>query len=185
MFLVRICAHGAKPVPGAWIRARCSGKKPPCAGVIDLSPGTALINLMYIPESSMASKALAGLDQTRRDFVNHLADRLCVLPPESLEDGKQVRSQMMLELQDRFSPEEAARISFTSADLIVSIALSIVNERHEASRRAKRLSMAVNVAVAVVAAVAVIAIILFFTQESPKPAKAEAKGETKAVAPTK
>ncbi|MEY4445856.1 MAG: hypothetical protein RL444_969 [Verrucomicrobiota bacterium] len=140
---------------------------------------------MYIPESSMASKALAGLDQTRRDFVNHLADRLCVLPPESLEDGKQVRSQMMLELQDRFSPEEAARISFTSADLIVSIALSIVNERHAAARRAKRLSMAVNVAVGVVAAVAVIAIILFFTQESPKPAKAEAKGETKAVAPTK
>ncbi len=153
--------------------------------MIDLSPGTALINLMYIPESSMASKALAGLDQTRRDFVNHLADRLCVLPPESLEDGKQVRSQMMLELQDRFSPEEAARISFTSADLIVSIALSIVNERHAAARRAKRLSMAVNVAVGVVAAVAVIAIILFFTQESPKPAKAEAKGETKAVAPTK
>ncbi len=140
---------------------------------------------MYIPESSMASQALAGLDQTRRDFVNHLADRLCVLPPESLEDGKQVRSQMMLELQDRFSPEEAARISFTSADLIVSIALSIVNERHAAARRAKRLSMAVNVAVGVVAAVAVIAIILFFTQESPKPAKAEAKGETKAVAPTK
>jgi hypothetical protein len=38
---------------------------------------------------------------------------------------------MMLELQDRFSPEDAARISFTSADLIVSIALSIVNERQE------------------------------------------------------
>ncbi len=140
---------------------------------------------MYIPESSMASKALAGLDQTRRDFVNHLADRLCVLPPEALEDSKQVRSQMMLELQDRFSPEDAARISFTSADLIVSIALSIVNERHEAARRAKRLSLGVNVAVGVVVSVALIAIILFFTQETPKPAKAETKAETKAAAPVK
>jgi len=153
--------------------------------VIDLSPGTALINLMYIPESSMASKALAGLDQTRRDFVNHLADRLCVLPPESLEDGKQVRSQMMLELQDRFSPEEAARISFTSADLIVSIALSIVNERHEAARRAKRLSLAVSVVIGVVVSVAVIAVFLFLTQEPPKPVKVEIRAEPKAAAPVR
>jgi|694.fasta_scaffold55246_2 hypothetical protein len=140
---------------------------------------------MYIPESSMASKALAGLDQTRRDFVNHLADRLCVLPPESLEDGKQVRSQMMLELQDRFSPEEAARISFTSADLIVSIALSIVNERHEAARRAKRLSLAVSVVIGVVVSVAVIAVFLFLTQEPPKPVKVEIRAEPKAAAPVR
>ena len=150
-------------MPGAWIRVRCSGKKPPCVGVIDLSSVTALMNLMYIPDSSMASKALAGLDQTRRDFVNNLADRLCVMPQESLEDDKQVRSQMMLELQDRFSPEEAARISFTSADLIVSIALSIVSERHEAARRAKHLSIAIKVAVGVVLSVAIIAVFLFFT----------------------
>jgi hypothetical protein len=140
---------------------------------------------MYIPESSMASKALAGLDQTRRDFVNHLADRLCVLPPESLKDGKQVRSQMMLELQDRFSPEEAARISFTSADLIVSIALSIVNERHEAARRAKRLSLAVSVVIGVVVSVAVIAVFLFLTQEPPKPVKVEIRAEPKAAAPVR
>ena len=85
------------------------------------------------------------------------------MPQESLEDDKQVRSQMMLELQDRFSPEEAARISFTSADLIVSIALSIVSERHEAARRAKHLSIAIKVAVGVVLSVAIIAVFLFFT----------------------
>lgn len=140
---------------------------------------------MYIPESSMASKALTGLDQTRRDFVNHLADRLCVLPPESLDDGKQVRSQLMLELQDRFSPEEAARISFTSADVIISIALSIVRDRREAAHRAKQVSLAINVAVGVVISVAIIAFFLFFTQEPAKPAKAETKAETKAAAPTK
>jgi hypothetical protein len=140
---------------------------------------------MYIPESSMASKALAGLDQARRDFVNHLADRLCVLPPEALEDGKQIRSQMMLELQDRFSPEDAARISFTSADIIISIALSIVRDRREAAERAKRLSLAVNIAVGLVVSVAIIAVFLFFTQETPKPVKPEVKPETKAAAPVK
>jgi hypothetical protein len=140
---------------------------------------------MYIPESSMASKALAGLDQNRRDFVNHLADRLCVLPPDSMEDGKQVRSQMMLELQDRFSPEEAARISFTSSDVIISIALSIVRDRQEAAQRAKRISLAINVAVGVVLSVAIIAVFLFFTQEPPKPVKVEVKPETKAASPSK
>jgi hypothetical protein len=140
---------------------------------------------MYIPESSMAAKALAGLDQARRDFVNHLADRLCVLPPEALEDGKQIRSQMMLELQDRFSPEDAARISFTSADVIISIALSIVRDRQVAALRAKRLSLAVNIAVGLIASVAIIALFLFFTQEPPKPVKVEVKPETKAAAPLK
>jgi hypothetical protein len=140
---------------------------------------------MYIPESSMAAKALAGLDQARRDFVNHLADRLCVLPPEALEDGKQIRSQMMLELQDRFSPEDAARISFTSADVIISIALSIVRDRQVAALRAKRLSLAVNIAVGLIASVAIIALFLFFTQEPPKPGKVEVKPETKAAAPLK
>ena len=140
---------------------------------------------MYIPESSMAAKALAGLDQARRDFVNHLADRLCVLPPEALEDGKQIRSQMMLELQDRFSPEDAARISFTSADVIISIALSIVRDRQVAALRAKRLSLSVNIAVGLIASVAIIALFLFFTQEPPKPVKVEVKPETKAAAPLK
>ena len=80
---------------------------------------------MYIPESEMAAKALAGLDQVRRDFVNHLADRLSVLPREELDDDKLIRSEMMLELQGRFTPEEAARISFTSTDVIISLALSM------------------------------------------------------------
>jgi hypothetical protein len=140
---------------------------------------------MYIPESEMASKALAGLDQARRDFVNHLADRLCVLPREDLEDDKRVRSEMMLELQGRFTPEEAARISFTSTDVIISIALSVVRDRHEAVRRAKRLSLAVNVFVGVVVSVAIIAVFLFLTQDAPKPAKVEVRAEPKAAAPVK
>jgi hypothetical protein len=134
---------------------------------------------MYIPESGMASKALAGLDQTRREFVNHLADRLCVLPREDLEDDKRVRSEMMLELQGRFTPEEAARISFTSTDVIISIALSVVRDR------AKRLSLAVNVFVGVVVSVAIIAVFLFLTQEAPKPVKVEVRAEPKAAAPVK
>jgi len=130
---------------------------------------------MYIPESSMASKALAGLDQTRRDFVNHLADRLCVLPPESLEDDRQVRSQMMLELQDRFSPEEAARISFTSAEVIISIALSIVRDRRESANRAKLISLAVKIGVGLLISVAIIAVYVFLSPDPPRPVKAEGK----------
>ena len=140
---------------------------------------------MYIPESGMASKALAGLDQPRREFVNHLADRLCVLPREDLEDDKRVRSEMMLELQGRFTPEEAARISFTSTEVIISIALSVVRDRHEAVLRAKRLSLAVNVFVGVVVFVAIIAVFLFLTQETPKPVKVEVRAEPKAAAPVK
>ena len=140
---------------------------------------------MYIPESGMASKALAGLDQSRRDFVNHLADRLCVLPPEDLDDDRRIKSEMMLELQGRFTPEEAARISFTSTDVILSIALSIVRDRHEAVLRAKRLSLAVSVVIGVVVSVAVIAVFLFLTQEPPKPVKVEVRAEPKAAAPVK
>lgn len=140
---------------------------------------------MYIPESGMASKALAGLDQPRREFVNHLSDRLCVLPREDLEDDKRVRSEMMLELQGRFTPEEAARISFTSTEVIISIALSVVRDRHEAVLRAKRLSLAVNVFVGVVVFVAIIAVFLFLTQETPKPVKVEVRAEPKAAAPVK
>jgi hypothetical protein len=92
---------------------------------------------------------------------------------------------MMLELQDRFSPEDAARISFTSADVIISIALSIVRDRQVAALRAKRLSLAVNIAVGLIASVAIIALFLFFTQEPPKPVKVEVKPETKAAAPLK
>lgn len=140
---------------------------------------------MYIPESGMASKALAGLDQPRREFVNHLADRLCVLPREDLEDDKRVRSEMMLELQGRFTPEEAARISFTSTEVIISIALSVVRDRHEAVLRSKRLSLAVSVFVGVVVSVAIIAVFLFLTQEAPKPVKVEVRAEPKAAAPVK
>lgn len=143
------------------------------------------MTFMYIPESGMASKALAGLDQPRREFVNHLADRLCVLPREDLEDDKRVRSEMMLELQGRFTPEEAARISFTSTEVIISIALSVVRDRHEAVLRAKRLSLAVNVFVGVVVFVAIIAVFLFLTQETPKPVKVEVRAEPKAAAPVK
>jgi hypothetical protein len=143
------------------------------------------MTFMYIPESGMASKALAGLDQPRREFVNHLADRLCVLPREDLEDDKRVRSEMMLELQGRFTPEEAARISFTSTEVIISIALSVVRDRHEAVLRAKRLSLAVNVFVGVVVSVAIIAVFLFLTQETPKPVKVEVRAEPKAAAPVK
>lgn len=140
---------------------------------------------MYIPESEMAAKALAGLDQVRRDFVNHLADRLSVLPPEELEDGKRVRAEMMLELQGRFAPEEAARISFTSTDIIISIALSIVRDRHKAVIRAKRISLAINIVIGVVASVAIIAVYLLLTQESTPPVKVEVRGEPKAAAPVK
>ena len=143
------------------------------------------MSYMYIPQSEMASKALAGLDQSRRDFVNHLADRLCVLPREDLDDDKRVKSEMMLELQGRFTPEEAARISFTSTDVIISIALSVVRDRHESVLRAKRLSLAVSVFIGLVVSVAVIAVFLFLTQEPPKPLKVEVRAEPKSAAPVK
>lgn len=140
---------------------------------------------MYIPESEMAAKALAGLDQVRRDFVNHLADRLSVLPREELDDDKLIRSEMMLELQGRFTPEEAARISFTSTDVIISLALSIVRDRHEAVIRARRMTLAMNIIIVVIATVAMLAVILFLTQDDKSPAKDEPKAESKSVAPAK
>jgi len=143
------------------------------------------MTFMYIPDSGMASKALAGLDQPRREFVNHLADRLCVLPREELDDDKRVRSEMMLELQGRFTPEEAARISFTSADVIISIALSLVRDRHEAVLRSKRMNLVVNIVIGVVVSVAIIAVFLYLTQETPKPVKPEVRAEPKAAAPVK
>lgn len=140
---------------------------------------------MYIPESEMASKALAGLDQVRRDFVSHLADRLCVLPQQDLDDGKRVRSEMMLELQGRFTPEEAARISFTSSDLIISIALAIVRDRHDAVLRARHKRLAVRIFIGAVAFIAIISGFLFFTQETPGAIKAEVVPGPKASAPVK
>jgi len=137
---------------------------------------------MYIPDSGIAAKALAGLDQPRRDFANHFADRISLLPVESLHDDKRIRTELLLELQSRFTPEEAARISYTSSDTLVSIALSIVRDRHEAAEKAKRLSLIINVVVGLLASVAIVAIYMFFSQEPQKPVKSEVKAETR-VAP--
>ena len=137
---------------------------------------------MYIPDSGIAVKALAGLDQPRRDFANYFADRISLLPPEALRDDKRIRTELLLELQGRFTPEEAARISYTSSDILVSIALSIVRDRHEAAEKAKRLSLIINVVVGLLASVAIVAIYMFFSQEPPKPVKSEVKAETR-VAP--
>lgn len=127
----------------------------------------------------MASKALAGLDQPRRDFANHFADRVGLLPPEVMLDERRIRAELLLELQSRFAPEEAARISYTSSDVLVSIALSIVRDRHEAAEKAKRISLVVNVFVGLLLSVAIIAVYLFFSQESPAPTKPEGKAETR------
>ena len=137
---------------------------------------------MYIPDSGIAAKALAGLDQPRRDFANHFADRISLLPVESLHDDKRIRTELLLELQSRFTPEEAARISYTSSDILVYIALSIVRDRHESVEKAKRLSLIINVVIGLLISVAIIAIYMFFSQDAPKPLKAEAKAETR-VAP--
>lgn len=133
----------------------------------------------------MAAKALAGLDQPRRDFANHFADRISLLPPEALHDDKRVRNELLLELQSRFTPEEAARISYTSSDVLVSIALSIVRDRHDAAEKSKRVSMVINVIVGLLVSVAIIAVYMFFSQESPKSVKSEGKAETRPVPATK
>jgi sensor c-di-GMP phosphodiesterase-like protein len=140
---------------------------------------------MYIPDSGIAAKALAGLDQPRRDFANHFADRISLLPVESLHDDKRIRTELLLELQSRFTPEEAARISYTSSDILVSIALSIVRDRHESVEKAKRLSLIINVVIGLLVSVAIIAIYMFFSQEAPKPLRAEAKAETRVAPATK
>jgi sensor c-di-GMP phosphodiesterase-like protein len=140
---------------------------------------------MYIPDSGIAAKALAGLDQPRRDFANHFADRISLLPVESLHDDKRIRTELLLELQSRFTPEEAARISYTSSDILVSIALSIVRDRHESVEKAKRLSLIINVIIGLLVSVAIIAIYMFFSQEAPKPLRAEAKAETRVAPATK
>lgn len=147
--------------------------------------GPCLIAYMYIPDSSMASKALAGLDQPRRDFANYFADRVGLLPPEVMFDERRIRAELLLELQSRFTPEEAARISYTSSDILVSIALSIVRDRHEAAEKARRVTLAGYIIAGVLASVAIIAIYMFLSQDPPKPAKPEAKTETRVVPATK
>lgn len=137
---------------------------------------------MYIPDSGIAAKALAGLDQPRRDFAIHFADRISLLPAESLHDDKRIRTELLLELQSRFTPEEAARISYTSSDILVSIALSIVRDRHESIEKAKRLSLIINVVIGLLVSVAIIGIYMFISQETPKPVRVDAKGESR-VAP--
>jgi sensor c-di-GMP phosphodiesterase-like protein len=140
---------------------------------------------MYIPDSSMAQKALDGLEPARRELAEHFANRIGLLPPETLNDEKRIKHEMLLELQGRFSPEEAARISFTYADVIVSIALSVVRDRHEALRKAQRMSLAFHIFLGVLVSVAIVALVLFFTQEPAKPVRSAEKAETKAVAPTR
>jgi hypothetical protein len=135
---------------------------------------------MYIPDSGIAAKALAGLDQPRRDFAIHFADRISLLPPEALHDDKRIRTELLLELQSRFSPEDAARISYTSSDILVSIALSIVRDRHQAAEKAK---LGSQIIVGILISVLIVAVYMFFSEESPKPAKAEA--ETRIAPATK
>jgi hypothetical protein len=123
---------------------------------------------MHIPSIAIAAKTLAGLDQTRRDFAGQFADRISLLPPESLHDDKLIRAELLLELQSRFTPEEAARISYTSSDVLVSISLSIVNERHKEVRDQRRLSLAWRVAgILLVLAACIVALIHF--SSSPEP----------------
>jgi len=137
-------------------------------GVIDtLVSFSSYIN-MYIPSIAVAAKALAGLDQPRRDFAVQFADRISLLPPEALHDDKLIRSELLFELQSRFAPEEAARISYTSSDVLVSIALSIVNERHKAALDQRRLSLAWRIAGIVLIVAACIAVYIHFSA-SPEP----------------
>ncbi len=140
---------------------------------------------MYIPDSSMAQKALVGLEPARRELAEHFANRIGLLPPETLNDEKRIKHEMLLELQGRFSPEEAARISFTYADVIVSIALSVVRDRHEAVRKAKRLSLIVNIVVGVLVSVAIISLYMLLTQEPVKPVRPAEKAEAKALPPAR
>ncbi len=137
-------------------------------GVIDtLATFSSYIN-MYIPSIAVAAKALAGLDQPRRDFAVQFADRISLLPPEALHDDKLIRSELLFELQSRFTPEEAARISYTSSDVLVSIALSIVNERHKAALDQRRLSLAWRIAGIVLIVAVWIAVYIHFSA-SPEP----------------
>ena len=139
-------------------------------GVIDtVGPFLSYIN-MYIPSIAVAAKALAGLDQPRRDFASHFADRISLLPPEALHDEKRIRSELLFELQSRFTPEEAARISYTSSDVLVSIALSIVSERHKAARDARQASMVWRVALGIILTAILLAICAYFLK-SPEPAE--------------
>jgi hypothetical protein len=137
---------------------------------------------MYIPDSGIAAKALAGLDQPRRDFAIHFADRISLLPAEALHDDKRIRTELLLELQSRFTPEDAARIAYTSSDILVSIALSVVRDRHQAVEKAK---LGSQIIIGLLISVVIIAVYMFFSQESPKPAAAEAKAESRVVPASK
>jgi hypothetical protein len=86
---------------------------------------------MYLPDKNAARQLLDGLDSERKEFAIALSKRFGALSAVQLLDEKVVRQTFMLELQARCSPDLAARIAYTSEDMLIPLAIALVHARSE------------------------------------------------------
>lgn len=84
---------------------------------------------MHIPTTAAARQLLDGLDPERRDVAEAISRRFGTLPPEHLQDDKVLRQAFMLELQARCSPDLAAKIAYTSEEVLIPLAVALVHAR--------------------------------------------------------
>ena len=86
---------------------------------------------MHLPDKNAARQLLDGLDSERKEFAIALSKRFGTLSAVQLLDEKVLRQIFMLELQARCSPDLAARIAYTSEDMLIPLAVTLVHARSE------------------------------------------------------
>jgi hypothetical protein len=93
---------------------------------------------MHIPDKHRATQLFESLDPDRKAFVTALAARYGALSPANTSDYKPLKQAFTLELQARLSPDVAAKIAYTSEDLLIPLALALVRMKAEKAAAAER-----------------------------------------------
>ena len=86
---------------------------------------------MHLPDKTAARQLLEGVDSERKEFAIALSKRFGAMSAVQLLDEKVLRQTFMLELQARCSPDLAARIAYTSEDMLIPLAVALVHARSE------------------------------------------------------
>lgn len=96
---------------------------------------------MHIPDNHRAAQLFENLDSDRKAFVSALAARYGALSQAQASDFKVLKQAFTLELQARLSPDVAARIAYTSEDLLIPLALALVRIKAEKAAAEERKEM--------------------------------------------
>lgn len=136
---------------------------------------------MHIPDNYRAAQLLENLDSDRKAFVTALAARYGTLSPANAADPKALKQAFTLELQARLSPDAAAKIAYTSEDLLIPLALALVRMKAEKAAAAERSEMIKKISLVfgitlVVLFVGYHAWTYFTAPPAPPPAPAPAQG---------